>query len=149
MILFQFTQVMFVDEDTTEKAYFSKTGLEITFNNNYNKDAKTYGQWDGHGVASNIIKYQFMICDTAFYKGIHVSGYSYSYSYKKPCYKKCNNWCSDSTSQYFRTAVSVSPNRSRKFYGVAFNVNGGDRGGGGGGGPPPPPHTLFRKWSVN
>ena len=112
MILFQFTEVMFVDDNTKEKAAFSKTGPEITFNNNYNKDASTYGQWNGHGVASVDYQYQLMICDMPFYKGIHVSGYS-------SCYKKCNQWCDDKASRYFRTAAA-----QKQFIGVAFNVNG-------------------------
>lgn len=107
---------MFVDEKSKEKASFSKTGPEITFNNNYNKGASTYGQWNGHGIASANSQYQLMICDAEFYKGIHVSGNIIK------CYKECDGWCHDGTSPYFRTAVFE--NERRKFYGVAFNENG-------------------------
>ena len=114
MILFQFTEVMFVDGSSKNKASFIKTGGEITFSNNYNKAASTYGQWNGHGVALDTIKYQLMICDVSFYKGIHISGHTNS------CYKTCGSWCNDNSSPYFRTAAVTSA----AYAGVAFNVNG-------------------------
>ena len=105
---------MFVDENGKTKAYFTKSGSEITFNDNYNKNASTYGQWIGHGVAKDSIKYQLIICDTSFYKGLFVSGYI------NLCYKICDHWCGDKWSPYFRTAVV-----NQKYYtGVAFNENG-------------------------
>ena len=105
---------MFVDEKTKNKAFFTKTGPEITLKNNYNKQASAYGQWNAHGVASDSIKYQLIICDTSFYKGLHVSGYA------KSCYKQCDSWCGDTASPYFRTAAVTS----QSYNGVAFNVNG-------------------------
>lgn len=112
--MLQFTDVMFVDEKTKEKASFTKTGPEITLKNNYNKRASAYGQWNAHGVATDSIKYQLIICDTSFYKGLHVSGY------RKSCYKSCNYWCDDTSSPYFRTAAVTN----QSYNGVAFNVNG-------------------------
>lgn len=114
MILLQFTEVMFVDGKSKKKASFIKTGGEITFSNNYNKTASTYGQWIGHGVALDTIKYQLMICDISFYKGIHISGHT------NACYKTCRSWCGDDSSPYFRTASATNT----AYAGVAFNVNG-------------------------
>ena len=105
---------MFVDENGKTKAYFTKSGSEITFNDNYNKSASTYGQWNGHGVAADTIMYRLIICDTSFYKGLLVSGY------KRFCVKTCDHWCGDKSNSYFRTASC----NDESFSGVAFNVNG-------------------------
>jgi hypothetical protein len=105
---------MFVDEKSKQKAAFTKTGPAVTFTGNYDKQANAFGLWTAQGVAPTQYKYQMLICDTSFYKGLHFSGFY------KSCYKKCNNWCSDTTSSYFRTSqVSGSD-----YNGVAFNENG-------------------------
>jgi hypothetical protein len=106
--------VIFVDEKSKQKAAFTKVGPAVTFTGNYDRQANAYGQWTAQGVATTQYKYQLLICDTSFYKGLHVSGFI------KNCYKQCGNWCGDTTSAYFRTAA-VS---SQSYKGVAFNVNG-------------------------
>ena len=103
---------MFVDEKSKAKAAFTKTGSAITFNGNYDKKADAYGLWTPQGVALNQYKYQLLICDTSSYKGLLISGYT-------NCYKKCDHWCIDNKSPYFRTA-SIST----RFAGVAFNEPG-------------------------
>jgi hypothetical protein len=105
---------MFVDEKSKQKAAFTKTGAAVTFTGNYDKRANAYGLWAAQGVAPTKYKYQLLICDTSFYKGLHVSGFT------KNCYKQCDSWCGDRTSAYFRTAA-VS---NQGYRGVAFNVNG-------------------------
>ena len=105
---------MFVDEQSKEKAIFTNNGPEITFSGNYNKKADVYGLWTAGGVVSTQYKYQMLICDTTFYKGLHFSGFA------NGCYKKCNDWCGDYLTPYFRTSA-VSTNE--KFLGVAFNEN--------------------------
>ena len=106
---------MFVDGTSNNKSSFIKAGPNITFTDNYDKPASTYGQWNRHEVASSdIIKYQLLICDTSFYKGLHVSGYTTS------CFKSCDHWCGDLLSPYFRTAAVTNP----RYSGVAFDVNG-------------------------
>ena len=105
---------MFVDEKSKQKAAFNKSGPAVTFTGNYDKNADAYGLWTAHGVASPQYKYQMLICDTSFYKGLFFSRYTNS------CYKRCNSWCSDSTPSYFRTAAISNPN----YQGVAFNENG-------------------------
>ena len=57
---------MFVKEKTKKITFFTKAGQEITFNDNCDKDVSRYGQWNGGEVASDRIKYLFMICDTFF-----------------------------------------------------------------------------------
>ena len=105
---------MFVDGRSNNKSSFIKAGPNITFTDNYDKPGSTYGQWNRHDVSSSdIIKYQLLICDTSFYKGLHVSGYTNS------CFKYCDRW-SDQLSPYFRTAACTNP----AFSGVAFDVNG-------------------------
>ena len=106
---------MFVDGTSNNKSSFIKSGPNITFTDNYDKPASTYGQWNRHAVASSdSFKYQLLICDTSYYKGLHVSGYTNS------CFKYCHLWCGDRLSLYFRTAAFTNPSYS----GVAFDVNG-------------------------
>ncbi len=105
---------MFVDEESKKKAAFTKSGAAITFTGNYNKIANTYGLWTAQGAASTEYKYQMLICDTTFYKGLHLSGY------QTDCNKECNSWCDDESSSYFRTSAVSNP----KYSGVAFNENG-------------------------
>ncbi|XP_028395737.1 uncharacterized protein LOC114519764 [Dendronephthya gigantea] len=112
-----FTEVMFVDEVSKQKAAFTKDdGSPITFAGNYNKNAGSYGLWTANedGAATTAYKYQMLICDTSFYKGLHFSGHT------KNIYKQCNKWFDDTSSAYFRTSA-VSKQR---FKGVAFNENG-------------------------
>jgi hypothetical protein len=87
-------------------------GTAITFAGNYNKRAHAYGLWTAKGVASTQYKYQLLICDTSFYKGLHISGYT-------KCYKHCKGWCSDGSSPYFRTSTTW-----KSYSGVAFNEPG-------------------------
>ena len=109
----QFTEIMFVDEANQQRAYFSRSsGGQLVANGNYGKQANTYGLWDGHGVASTGYQYQLGICDHSFYSGFMVSGYT-------NCYKKCNSWCGDTRSDYYRTAST-----SGSYAGVAFKTNG-------------------------
>ena len=105
---------MFVDHQTGKKAYFKRRTKtpRITPASNYGKAAGTYGLWDGVGT-SNAYSYQLLICDTSFYTGFFVSGYTGN------CYKQCNNWCGDKASPYFRTAST-----NANYKGVAFNSNG-------------------------
>lgn len=108
---------MFIDHQTGDKAYFKRqTRQTVKVAGNYGKDAKTYGLWDGVG-ANETFSYQLLICDrkessTMKYSGFFISGYTGN------CYKVCENWCSDITSPYFRTASS-----RKGFKGVAFNSN--------------------------
>ena len=103
---------MFLDHQTLAKVYFKRrTNQSITANLNYGNGASTYGLWDGVGV-SDAYLYQLLICDTSFYSGFFVSGYT-------NCYKDCDHWRGDYVSPYFRTASTSS-----HFSGVAFNTNG-------------------------
>ena len=108
---------MFVDEQSKEKAIFTNNGPAISFSGNYNKKADAFGLWTAGGVASTQYKYQMLICDTTFYKGLHFSGYT------NDCYKECRTWCGDKSSPYFRTST-VS---NALYFGVAFNENGGSK----------------------
>ena len=112
-LFFQFTEVIFVDEKSKEKAAFKKSGLAVKFSGNYNKKADAYDLWTAKGVPSTKFKYQMLVCDTSFYKGLHFSGYT-------NCYKKCDNWCGDTSSPYFRTSAA----KKQGYSGVAFNENG-------------------------
>ena len=103
---------MFLDHQTLAKVYFKRrTNQSITASLNYRNGASTYGLWDGVGV-SDAYDYQLLICDTSFYSGFFVSGYTKSY-------KQCSDWCGDLVSPYFRTASTSSG-----YPGVAFNTNG-------------------------
>jgi len=109
-----FTEIIFIDHQSGNKAYFKRrTHVAIKAAGNYGKAAGTYGLWDGVGSMNSAFSYQLLICDTAFYTGFFVSGYTSN------CYKQCNNWCGDRTSPYFRTSSTNS-----HYKGVAFNTNG-------------------------
>ncbi|KAL9971685.1 hypothetical protein ACROYT_G017883 [Oculina patagonica] len=108
-----FTEIIFVDHQTGAKIYFRRqTNLPITAAAKYGNDGSPYGLWHGVG-ANNAYSYQLLICDHSFYSGFFVSGYTGN------CYKRCNSWCGDLSSPYFRTASTSS-----SYKGVAFNTNG-------------------------
>ncbi|XP_068702933.1 uncharacterized protein [Montipora foliosa] len=108
-----FTEIMFVDHQTGKKAYFKrKSNLPVKAAAQYGKTASALGLWDAVG-ASTAYSYQLLICDDSFYTGFFVFGFT------RNCWKKCNDWCNDRSSPYFRTASTHSG-----FKGVAFNANG-------------------------
>lgn len=108
-----FTEIIFTDHQTGNKAYFKrKSNLPTIAAANYGKSGSAYGLWNGVGSMNSAYSYQLLICDHSFYTGFFVSGYT-------NCYKRCNHWCGDKRSPYFRTA-STSSNSN----GVAFNTNG-------------------------
>ena len=109
---FKFTEIIFIDHQTGNKAYFKRqVNQPITAAGNYGKNAGTYGVWDGVDT-SDSYSYQLLICDQSFFSGFFVSGYTNN------CYKVCNNWCGDRSSPFFRTASNYG--------GVSFNTNGHD-----------------------
>ena len=109
----QFKEILYVDETTKQFAYFQRdSGLQLKASRNYGDKAQSNGLWTPQGLASKSYKYQLLICDTTFYRGFFVSGYT-------SCWKVCNSWCGDVSSPYFRTASTSST-----YAGVAFNVNG-------------------------
>ncbi len=112
---FQFTEIIFIDHQTGNKAYFKrKSNLPMMAELNYGKPASAFGLWEG--VETNkAYSYQLLICNDPFYSGFFVSGYTSN------CYKKCDAWCGDTKSPYFRTRPS-NPSDAQK--GVAFNTNG-------------------------
>ena len=86
---------MFLNHQTLAKVYFKRrTNQSIAANLNYGNNASTYGLWDGVGV-NKTHDYQLLICDTSFYSGFFVSGYT-------NCYKDCDHWRGDFDSPYFR-----------------------------------------------
>lgn len=110
--MFKFTEIIFIDHQTGNRAYFKRQTLApITAAGNYGKSGDSYGSWGGVGV-DNSFSYQLLICDDPFFTGFFISGYN-------DCYKVCNSWCLDQVSPYFRTASSDS-----NYEGVAFNTNG-------------------------
>ena len=103
---------MFIDHQTKHKAYFKRQdNLALTAAENYGKTGEAHGLWDGKGT-NNTYEYQLLICDDSFYSGFFVSGFT-------DCFKRCNTWCGDTNSPYFRTASTDS-----SYKGVAFNTNG-------------------------
>ena len=105
---------MFVDGRSNNKSSFIKAGPNITFTDNYDKPASTYGQWKRHEVASSdTIKYQVFNLWYVVLQRTPVCGYT------TPCFKYCNDWCGDMLSPYFRTAAFTHAGYS----GVAFDVN--------------------------
>ncbi len=101
-------------------AWFTKrsAGHIVTSQTNYDVPGNTFGLWTAHGVASRSYDYQMLICDKSdrndFYPGYFISGYT-------NCHKKCNHWCGDYRSPYFRTDGDSTKS---SYDGVAFNTNG-------------------------
>nr|XP_058957074.1 uncharacterized protein LOC131784293 [Pocillopora verrucosa] len=107
----QFREILFVDETTNEKAFFTyKLNSSLVAEGNY--QTQISGLWLGGGVATTSHEYQLLICNHSFYSGFFISGYT-------NCYKGCSHWCGDKHTPYFRSASTNS-----KYAGVAFNVNG-------------------------
>ena len=107
----QFREILFVDEKTGEKAFFSyQLNSSLVAAENYG--TKLEGLWLGGGIADTSYEYQLLICDTSFFAGFFISGNT------NGCKKGCNYWCNDYTSPYFRSSTSTY------WSGVAFNVNG-------------------------
>jgi hypothetical protein len=115
-----FREVLYISHVDQQVAWFSKrsAGHIITSLTNYYVPGNTYGLWTPHGVASGSYDYQLLICDKSdqngFYPGYFISGYT-------KCFKKCNNWCSDRSTPYFRTDGHSA---TSSYDGVAFNTNG-------------------------
>lgn len=108
-----FTEIMFVDHQTGNKVYFKrKSNHSVKAAANYGNSASALGSWDAVG-ASRSYSYRLLICDTSFYSGFMVSGFTGN------CDKGCDHWCGDYSSPYFRTASTNS-----LYKGVAFNTNG-------------------------
>lgn len=111
IFLLQFREIIFVDEATGQKAFFTyKLSRDIVAATNYGKQFPS--KWQGNGVADTYYEYQLLICDTDFYSGFFISGYTH-------CSKVCIAWCNDKLTPYFRSAAT-NPN----YAGVAFNING-------------------------
>ena len=100
-----------MDETTGDKSFF-RYQSSSTFVAAGSYGSVLGGLWSGGGTADPQYEYQLLICDNRFISGFFVSGYT-------NCYKRCDNWCADLESPYFRSATSSSG-----FSGVAFNVNG-------------------------
>ena len=108
----QFREILFVDESTNQKAFFSyKLSSSLVAAANYR--TRLSGLWEGGGVATTSYEYQLLICDHSFYSGFFISGYTAN------CKKQCHSWCNDRASPYFRSASTSSG-----YAGVAFNING-------------------------
>ena len=102
-----------MEEETGEKAFFTyKLSSTLVATGNYGTQLPEL--WVGGGVADTSYEYQLLICDTSFYSGFFISGYTNS------CKKFCHSWCGDYSSPYFRSAST----NTAYFGGVAFNVNG-------------------------
>ena len=111
----QFREILFVDETTGQKAFFTyKLGTSLVAAENY--QTQLPGLWTGSGVADTNYDYQLVICDASFYSGFFVSGYT-AFGITN-CSKRCGYWCGDQVSPYFRSAAASY------FTGVAFNING-------------------------
>ncbi|XP_065835448.1 intelectin-1-like [Oscarella lobularis] len=117
-----FKEVLYVDHDANGlSAWFTRNtpGSIVTRTTDYNVPGNTYGFWTGHGAASTQYRYQFLICDNSdnerrYYPGYFMSGYT-------NCYKKCNHWCNDLSTPWYRTDGDFGTNRRD---GIAFNANG-------------------------
>jgi len=115
----QFSELFYRNHDASQNAYFiSQSGRAFT--------ASGLG-WDatgsvpgtlfssrGGGVASTSYSYQLLMCSNTWMPtGFFISGYT-------NCYKQCGNWCSDTSTPYFR----YNGDNGASYNGVSFNENG-------------------------
>lgn len=115
-----FSEVLYRNHDTNQFAWFSRdSGATLRArDSDYNTAGSEYGRWTGHGVASTSYSYQLLICDAEMYTGLFMSGISQRSG--SDCYKSCNSWCNDTTTEYYRPdGTNVSA-----FNGLAFRENG-------------------------
>ncbi|KAL9973367.1 hypothetical protein ACROYT_G019818 [Oculina patagonica] len=104
----KFREIIFVDEATGDQAFFTyKLSSTLVAAGNYGTQLP--GLWIGGGIADTSYEYQLLICDIPFFSGFMISGFT-------DCHKRCDHWCGDFSSPYFRSAAGHG--------GVAFNVNG-------------------------
>ena len=114
--LIPYKEVLYVNHENSDKAWFSSDNGEnqIIAKCGYNGGCIGKSLWTAHGVAVGNIKYQLLICDlNGLETGIFISGFT-------NCWKKCNNWCNDRSTPYFRT----DGDKGSTYNGVAFNENG-------------------------
>ncbi len=108
LLCLQFREIIFVDEATGDQAFFTyKLSSTLVAAGNYGTQLP--GLWIGGGIADTSYEYQLLICDIPFFSGFMISGFT-------DCHKRCDHWCGDFSSPYFRSAAGHG--------GVAFNVNG-------------------------
>lgn len=110
-----FKDVLYINHANNEKAWFKRdTRNDITISANYNAAGNVYGLWTGGGVAETSYKYQLNVCDTNWmWVGLMISG-------RVGCDKQCGSWCSDTTTQYYRT----DGDDAGTYNGVSFRENG-------------------------
>ncbi|GMV39898.1 MAG: hypothetical protein AMXMBFR64_16140 [Myxococcales bacterium] len=108
-----FRDVLYVNHDGGDHAWFRRDAAgDVTMGElGYNTNGAELGTFTGHGATDAGVPYQLMVCDTTnWYPGLMVSGAG-------SCWKSCGNWCSDSTSLYYRM-------RGLSYVGAAFNQPG-------------------------
>ena len=110
-----FSEVLYVNHANSQKSWFTRqsAGDVVMSSVGYNTSGSLLGHWTPHGVAA-AGNYQLLVCDDVWmWTGLFMSGYN-------DCWKACNHWCFDFTSQYYRTDGSDTAS----FNGVSFAENG-------------------------
>jgi hypothetical protein len=111
-----FNSVMYINHDNDQKAWFLReSAVKFTIAAvGYKTSGEQLGFWLAKAVASTGYKYQLNICDEGWmWVGLMMSGYS-------SCWKQCNSWCGDQSTEYYRT----DGDNSNSYNGVAFKQNG-------------------------
>jgi hypothetical protein len=110
-----FKDVLYVNHTANQSAWFTRdVRTDITMAANYNASGNVYGLWTGGGVANTSYKYQLNVCDTNWmWVGLMMSG-------RVGCDKACGSWCSDTTTEYYRT----DGDDGGSYNGVSFRENG-------------------------
>jgi cysteine-rich repeat protein len=111
-----FREMIYVNHDNSQTAMFTRqTAGNVTVSSvGYNGGATTFGLWTGRGAANTGYSFQLLSCDTSWmWTGLFMSGYN-------GCYKACGSWCSDTSTQYYRTDGSDTAD----YNGVSFAENG-------------------------
>lgn len=121
-----FTSIMYVRHSDNAKDWFSvDSGAPVKVSDYIENGVlyvtgDTFGTWTGHGGAVTSGKYQLIIGDHTWMQiGLMISSISGT------CWKKPDNWCSDTAGNYYRINGEGNGVKNIGHYsGVAFRENG-------------------------
>lgn len=110
-----FNEIMYYKHVGNQKAIFVRENKADTMiARSMNQLGSFNGYWLPGGGVAKPGKYQLVVCDSGvhFSQGLMISG-------KSSCFKKCDNWCGDTSGYYYRAAA-----QHNAFNGFAFGENG-------------------------
>lgn len=116
-----FKEILYIRHSDNAKDWFSKnnntpiTVKSMIGSNGYiYQSGANFGLWTGHGGAQTNYSYQLTVGDKTWMEvGLMISGFN-------GCYKIPNNWCGDTSTNYYR----IDGDNGSNYNGIAFRQNG-------------------------